>query len=214
MEIKTFFFNELRTCCYVLWDKNGKCLIIDPGCYSQTERERLVKYITDNNLNPLAVVNTHCHFDHIMGLDYICSYFSIPFWAHPLENDNLRRCATYSSLFGFHIEAPKKDLTPLENGQIMRLLDNPIEVLHTPGHSPGSVCLYVQQDHLLITGDTLFAGSVGRTDLPGGNMDSLMNSLETQLLALPKATAVYPGHGPATLLELEFKQNPYLQHLI
>ncbi len=213
METHTFFFNDLRTCCYVVSDDRKNALIIDPGCYSDTERQRLVRYIRDNSLTPAAVLTTHCHFDHILGLDYICTLFSIPFYAHPLEQNNLTRCTSYASLFGFQAACPQATPTPLNDNQRLLLLEQAIEVRHTPGHSPGSVCFYVPSQRWLFSGDTLFAGSVGRTDLPGGDGTLLMNSLEHQIGPLPQETTVYPGHGPSTVLSCEFQKNPYLSHL-
>lgn len=214
MELKTFYFNALRTCCYLVYDQTGHCIIIDPGCFGHTEEQRLAGYILNNNLNPLYIVNTHCHFDHLMGLGFVRKTFNIPFRMHPLEIENLKRAANYAQLFGFYMIQPGSDYTALSDGEVLTFGNSELKVIHTPGHSPGSVCLYDTKGDVLFTGDLLFAGSVGRTDLPGGDYDQLMDSLSKKIGVLPHRTRIYPGHGPSSTLADEFAVNPYLQHLV
>lgn len=213
MEFKTFYFNALRTCCYVLYDQTGDCIIIDPGCYGQTEEQRLATYIKSNNLTPRFIVNTHCHFDHLMGLAFLRQKYDIPLRIHPLEAESLKRASSHAYLFGFNITPPGTDFAPVYDGEVLSFGTSSLKVMHTPGHSPGSVCLFGHQEGMLITGDLLFAGSVGRTDLPGGNYDQLMDSLTRKIMPLPAYTLIFPGHGPSSSLEREFAGNPYLQHL-
>lgn len=214
MNYHTFFFNELRTCCYVVWDPQTKdCILIDPGCYGAMEETRLTKFIADNALKPLYVVNTHCHFDHIMGLSFVLNTYQIPFYAHPDEANNLKRVASYASLFGFTVTDVPKSGLPLPADNTFTFGNQELTVLVTPGHSPGSICLYHPLDGVVFSGDTLFAGSVGRTDLPGGDYDALMASLTHTLMPLPPATCICPGHGPSSTLETERMHNPFLQHL-
>jgi hydroxyacylglutathione hydrolase len=213
MECKTFYFNALRTCCYVVYDTTGSCIIIDPGCFGEKEEQRLVHYLRDNSLTPEYIVNTHAHFDHLMGLRFLHGLYNIPFRLHPLEENNLKRASDIARVFGFQMIQPECDYTPLEDGEILTYGTSSLKVLHTPGHSPGSVCLYDEQSSRLFTGDLLFAGSVGRTDLPGGDYDLLEKSLSEKIRPLPAQTVVFPGHGPATTLAKELAQNPYLQHL-
>ncbi|MDD4919232.1 MAG: MBL fold metallo-hydrolase [Bacteroidales bacterium] len=213
MEFKTFYFNALRTCCYVLYDQTGDCIIIDPGCYGQTEEQRLATYIKSNNLTPRYIVNTHCHFDHLMGLAFLRQKYDIPLRIHPLEAESLKRASFHAYLFGFNMTPPGTDFAPVYDGEVLSFGTSSLKVMHTPGHSPGSVCLFGHQEGMLITGDLLFAGSVGRTDLPGGNYDQLMDSLTRKIMPLPAYTLIFPGHGPSSSLEREFAGNPYLQHL-
>ena len=213
MECKTFFFNALRTCCYVVYDQTGDCIIIDPGCFGQTEEQRLAAYIKSNNFNPRYIVNTHCHFDHLMGLAFLRQTYDIPFRTHPLEAETLKRASSHALLFGFSMTGPGTDYTPLDDGEVLAFGISSLKVMHTPGHSPGSVCLYGNLEGILFTGDLLFAGSVGRTDLPGGDFDQLMDSFVNKIRPLPRFTLVFPGHGPASSLEREFADNPYLQHI-
>ncbi|NLA15862.1 MAG: MBL fold metallo-hydrolase [Bacteroidales bacterium] len=213
MHIKTFYFNALRTCCYVVHDKEGHCMIIDPGCFGSKEEQRLVTYIEEHKLTPQLVVNTHGHFDHLMGLPFVMKQYGIPLYIHPLEEGNLQRASHHAKLFGFRMSQPELEYHSLSDGDTLSCGMLEFQVIHTPGHSPGSVCLYRAQDAVLFTGDLLFAGSVGRTDLPGGNYDHLMASLSGKIRSLPPATMVYPGHGPATTVAEECAHNPYLQHL-
>ncbi|HPB77426.1 MAG TPA: MBL fold metallo-hydrolase [Bacteroidales bacterium] len=213
MECKTFYFNALRTCCYVVSDQTGDCIIIDPGCYRQTEEQRLATYIRSNNLTPRYIVNTHCHFDHLMGLAFLRQTYQIPFRTHPLEAGMLKKASSHAILFGFSMIAPGTDFSPLYDGEKLSFGTSSLKVIHTPGHSPGSVCLYGDQERMLFTGDLLFAGSVGRTDLPGGDYDQLMDSLSRKIMPLPAYTLIFPGHGPTSSLERELAGNPYLQHL-
>ena len=213
MECKTFYFNALRTCCYVAYDATGNCVIIDPGCFGENEEQRLAHYLRDNQLTPKFIVNTHAHFDHLMGLRFLINQYNIPFHLHPLEEENLKRASNYARLFGFQMIQPECQYIPLEDRETLTFGESQLKVLHTPGHSPGSVCLYDQQGNRLFTGDLLFAGSVGRTDLPGGDYNLLEKSLSEKITPLPEQTVVLPGHGPATTLSEELAQNPYLQHL-
>lgn len=213
MEIKTFYFNALHTCCYVAYDQTGNCIIIDPGCYRQREEQRLTAFIKSQNLQPRYIVNTHCHFDHLMGLGFLQKTYDVPFLAHSLEAEILKRSISQALLFGFNMTPHGTDFTPLADGQVLSFGTSSLKVLHTPGHSPGSVCLYGNLEGILFTGDLLFAGSVGRTDLPGGNYDHLMDSLARKIMPLPANTLIFPGHGPSSSLEREFAGNPYLQHL-
>ena len=213
MQLKTFYFNALRTCCYVVHDSEGHCMIIDPGCFGSKEEQRLVDYIEQNKLTPQLVVNTHCHFDHLMGLPFVLKNYNIPLYMHALEEGNLQQASHHAMLFGFGMPQPYLDYHPLHDQDTLTCGTLEFRVLHTPGHSPGSVCLYRKQDTVIFTGDLLFAGSVGRTDLPGGDYAQLMTSLSVKIRPLPPATVVYPGHGPATTVAEECAHNPYMQHL-
>lgn len=210
MHIKTFFFNALRTCCYVVHDEKGHCFIVDPGCFGANEEKRLTDYITQHDLIPQFAVTTHCHFDHLMGLPFVLEQYNIPFYTHPLEEGNLERASQHASLFGFRMTQPDLSYEPLSHGQTLTCGALELQILRTPGHSPGSVCLYYAPEGILFTGDLLFAGSVGRTDLPGGDYMQLMDSLNHVIKPLPAATLVYPGHGPVTDLAQEFAHNPFL----
>jgi len=210
IQIKLFYFNELRVCCYLLWDDTKEAVLVDPGCYSHSEQERLKKFVAQEGLKPQYMVNTHAHFDHVMGNAFVCTQWGIKTYIHLNEQHTLENADRYSRLFDVVIEKPPKETIPLSEQEPLRFGRSTLHVLETPGHSPGGVCLYAPHDNFLITGDTLFAGSIGRTDLPGGDFDLLMNSIQTKLFPLDASLRVLPGHGPETTLGYERLHNPFL----
>ncbi|MDR1886582.1 MAG: MBL fold metallo-hydrolase, partial [Prevotellaceae bacterium] len=194
MKIKKLIFNPLHENTYVVYDETKECVVIDPGCQTPAEKSVLKQFIDENSLTPKAVLNTHCHFDHIFGNNFVCGEYGIELWASESELANIRRFTASSSLFGISDEQPKAPTRFLEDGQVVGFGISELKVIATPGHSAGSVCFYSDTDSLLVAGDTLFEESIGRTDLPGGDFDQIMKSLE-DLLALPEDTKVYSGHG-------------------
>jgi glyoxylase-like metal-dependent hydrolase (beta-lactamase superfamily II) len=202
-------FNPLYENTYIVYDDTKECVIIDPGCQLQKEKDTLKRYISDLELKPQAVLNTHCHFDHVFGNNFICNEYGIEPWAHEGDLLNIKRFAAGASLFGISADPPKAPASFLKDGMIFRFGQSELKVIHTPGHSPGSVCFYSENDKWLISGDTLFAGSIGRTDLPGGDFDTIKQSLK-QLTQLPDETVVYPGHDTDTTIGKEKLYNPFL----
>lgn len=209
--IKTFYFNDLRVCCYIIWDDTKECIIVDPGAYSDSEKNRLVKFITENALKPVRLINTHGHFDHVMGNPFILSKWNIPVYMNHGDLKELSRVKSYCAYFGYEIEQPSSDVIDLKDGDVITFGNSSLKVYHTPGHSQGSVILYNEADKYVLTGDILFAGSIGRTDLPGGDYDVIKESLSTKVLTLPPDTVVYPGHGPVTEIAQEINTNPFLE---
>ncbi|MDR0385008.1 MAG: MBL fold metallo-hydrolase, partial [Prevotellaceae bacterium] len=207
MEIGKLTFNPLQENTYIVYDDTNECVIIDPGCQTPQEKSVLKQFISDAGLKPKVLLNTHCHFDHIFGNNFVCGEYGIKLWASEAELLNIRRFTASASLFGISDEQPGLPSNFLENGQIIKFGNSEIEVLSTPGHSPGSVCFYSEAGKFLIAGDTLFAGSIGRTDLPGGSYDEIKISLK-KLIALPPDTCVYCGHGPDTAIGREKLCNP------
>lgn len=210
IQIKTFYFNALRVCTYILWDETRECIIVDPGCESPGEQQRLHKFITENTLKPVLLVNTHAHFDHVMGNLFVQDTFSIPSAIQEDDKPLLERVAQQSSLFGFVVPQPPPPALLLTEKEPVRFGHSQLRVLHTPGHSRGGVCLYAEPDKFVLTGDTLFEGGIGRTDLPGGNYGDLVNSIMTKLAVLPEDVKVYPGHGLPTTIGTEKQNNPYI----
>ncbi len=208
--IKIFYFNDLRTCCYVVYDKSGKCAIVDPGCYKQSEKERLVKFIEENGLTPLMIIQTHGHFDHVMGNAFVTEQWGIPTYINEKDLDQVQRSSSYASYFGYEFANPSGRFINMEDGDVINIGEIQLKVFTTPGHTPGGVVLYNEAEKYVITGDTLFMGSIGRTDLPGGDYDSLMESIKTKLLTLPGETQVYPGHGLSSSITYEIYNNPFL----
>ena len=211
MNIKTFTVNGFAVNSFVLYDDSGECLIIDPGFYEQKEKDSLLKFISENELKPIKVLNTHCHVDHILGNRFVCEQFQIPLSAHEEDEFLLNRASQMGEIFGFKgVSSPPVD-DYLKQDDTVRFGNSEIEVIHTPGHSPGSVSFFNKQDGFIIAGDVLFAGSIGRTDLPKGNYKTLISSIMDKLLILPAETTVFPGHGPSTTIRHEYDTNPFLQ---
>jgi len=212
IQLKSFYFNDLRECSYILWDETGESVIVDPGCYTESEQERLVKFIEQNNLKPVKLLNTHGHFDHIMGNAFVITKWQIPSYIHKEDKHHLLRAKQYTEMFGYKIEQPPVDTIDLEDGANVNFGNSTLRVIHTPGHSKGGVSLVSDDDKFVITGDSLFAGSIGRTDLPGGDYDVLMDSLLNKIVKLGEDYKVYPGHGPATTIGNELATNPFLRY--
>jgi glyoxylase-like metal-dependent hydrolase (beta-lactamase superfamily II) len=209
MKIKKLIFNPLQENTYIVFDETNECVIIDPGCQQKKEREALTRCISEAGLIPKAIFNTHCHFDHIFGNNFLRNHYRVELWAHEGEAANIRRFSASAALFGMMEEPARPPERFLADKMTLDFGNSSLEVLHTPGHSPGSVCFHSASDSFLIAGDTLFAGSIGRTDLPGGDYDEIMNSLK-RLMTLPDETKVYCGHGSETSIGVERRQNPFL----
>ena len=202
-------FNPFRENTYLVSDDTGECLIIDPGCQEPEERERLLVHLEKNSLKPVKIVNTHCHIDHILGVAFLHDRFKLPFLIHPEEKPLLKASVAQGEFFGLEVETPPKPTGFLEEGDEVAFGNSAFEVLHIPGHSPGGIVLLNREDRCLLTGDVLFQGSIGRTDLPGGNYESLVNSIRQKLLTLDADIRVYPGHGPDTTIGMEKQSNPF-----
>jgi len=211
--IKTFYFNDLRTCCYVLYDRTGECIIADPGCYTETEKGRLTRFIEENGLSPRMIILTHGHFDHVMGCAFVSRKWNIPTMMNHKDISQTERATSYGTYFGYTFDAPDNDFTDLRQGDVLSFGETSLKVLLTPGHSEGGVTYYNEQEGYALTGDSLFAGSIGRTDLPSGDLDLLMTSLKEQILTLPRRTLVYPGHGPSSTIGQEIDTNPFLESI-
>jgi len=210
MKIDRLILGAYQTNCYILRESEADkdCLIIDTGL----EAGELVDFLQRHELNPVAVVLTHGHADHITGVATLRGQFpDIKIYIHKLDAKMLtEKGCNLSALAGVLFSSKSADFL-IEEGDVIEQAGIKLEVLHTPGHTPGGICLYSKHESIIFTGDTLFAGSVGRTDMPGGNMTQLIKSIKEKLSVLPDETAVYPGHGPVTTMAQEKTSNPYLQ---
>lgn len=209
--LKIWIFNPFQENTFLAYDETGEALIIDAGNHSPEENDRITRFISQNKLKPILLVSTHGHVDHVLGNRFLKAHYNIPYAAHAGDTDLIADAASHALMFGFHAEEPPLPDHYLEEGEKISFGHSSLTVIHLPGHSRGGVGLYSPEQSFVIVGDTLFEQSIGRTDLPGGNHDQLLESIHTRLLALPDDTDVYPGHGPATTIGAERRNNPYLQ---
>ncbi len=211
LQIHTLTFNPFEENTYIIAAPNHECIIIDPGCYDEAERVQLKKFLDDQDLRPVRLINTHCHIDHILGNAYIAKEFSLGLEIHEGELPVLKGGLTVAGMYGIPYDPSPEPSGFIREGESVILDHYAMKVLFTPGHSPASICLYSESDGFVIGGDVLFYESIGRTDLPGGNHNTLITSIRTQLFTLPDATVVYPGHGPTTTIGYEKMFNSFLQ---
>ena len=208
---KVFYFNPLRECTYVVWNDGRQCVIIDPGALSLREQERFADFIEQEQLDVKAILLTHGHFDHVFGLKDAAKRWPVPVYMHGKDKLVFEDAEAFSKMLGLPY-APY--LGPI--GDIMTCSDFlpenlRFEIIETPGHTQGCVCLYQKQEGLLFCGDTIFRGSVGRTDHLGGDHDQMIESIKREILPLPAATRLLPGHGHETTIGEEIETNPFLQ---
>lgn len=209
VRVHSFVFNPFAENTYVLYDETREALIIDPGCFEAAEKQALDDFIVAHRLKVVKLINTHCHIDHVLGNDHVKTRYGVPLLIHRKEEPLLRAVKSYAPNYGFFTY---QDTTPdgwLEEGQQLTWGASRLSVLFLPGHSPGHVALYHVGQPFVVSGDVLFKGSIGRTDLPGGDFDTLLFSIQQKLFQLPDNVVVYCGHGPKTTLGEEKVSNPF-----
>ncbi len=209
--IKTFAFNPFMVNTYLLFDETREAIIVDAACSDQREEEHLENFLETNSLKLVRNINTHCHIDHILGNVFIEERFGILPEYHPAGESFLIRAKEVGASYGFKVERVPEAGRFLEDNDLIQWGTSSLKVLYTPGHADGSCCLYSKEQGFVITGDVLFRDSIGRTDLPTGNFDLLMESLKEKLFTLPDNTVVYPGHGPETEIGYEKMNNPFIR---
>lgn len=210
ISIKIFTFNAYSENTYVLYDETKECVIIDPGMYDGAEQNELATFIKAEALKPVLLLNTHCHLDHIFGNKFVFDTWGLKPQFHPGELPILQALPGYAPQMGFtrYELSPEPDTFLSETGTIS-FGNSTLQLIFAPGHSPAHLCFYSKADHFLIGGDVLFYGSIGRTDLPGGNHQQLIQNIKEKLFVLPDDCKVYPGHGPATTIGFEKQHNPF-----
>lgn len=211
LKIKSFEFSPIQENTYILYNEVNECAIIDPGCYFDEEKDDLAGFITEMDLRPVMLLNTHCHLDHVFGNKFIAEKFNLKLQIHEREKQVLEYAPISGLTYNMPFDNYKGELIFLKEGDIIKLGNDELKILLTPGHSPGSLSFYCKKEGFVITGDALFYGSIGRTDLPGGDHQTLINSIKKELLVLPDETKVYSGHGPVTSIGQEKRSNPFLQ---
>ena len=208
--VANFTFNPFQENTYILYDETKECIVIDPGCYTQAEREELTNFIEVNNLKPVRLINTHCHIDHVLGNKFIADKYNLELEIHRGEIPVLNALEQVSKQYGIPVELSPDASKFIEAGDEVKFGNTTLKTLLTPGHSPASISFFCEADKYVIAGDVLFYGSIGRTDLPGGNFDTLIRSIREQLFPLGDDVKVYCGHGPATSIGYEKDTNPFL----
>lgn len=210
LRIKQFIFNPVQENTYLLFDEKGSCAIIDPGCYFDYERKELTDFVDANKLVPKDLLNTHCHLDHVFGNKFIADTYGLKLQLHSGEKAMLDLAPLSGEKWGLPFENYKGELTLLKENDLIKIGNDVLKVLFTPGHSPASISFYCAAQQFVIGGDVLFHSGIGRTDLPGGDYDTLINSIREKLFTLPDEVVVYSGHGPETTIGYEKTNNPFL----
>lgn len=211
LSVKALIFNPLQENTYLVYNEKNNCCIIDPGCYFPEEKEELKRIIENAGLKPVLLVNTHCHLDHVFGNRFVHDAWGLPLHIHEKEKPVLDFAPQSGLEWQMPFDHYKGPLHWLREGERLQIDADSMEILFTPGHSPGSVSFYCEPGGFIIGGDVLFDGSIGRTDLPGGNFDVLINSIQTKFFTLPDDTKVYSGHGPMTTIGFEKMNNPFVK---
>lgn len=210
LKIKSFTFSPIQENTYLLYNELKQCIIIDPGCYFDEEKQALKDFITQQELAPVMLLNTHCHLDHVFGNKYVSDTYQLDLQIHEKEQVVLSFAPTSGLMYNLPFDNYSGPISFLKEGQTIQLGQDELQIIEAPGHSPGSICFYCAKQHFLIGGDVLFQRSIGRTDLPMGDHDALIRNIKTKLMILPGETVVYSGHGPATTIGEEKLYNPYL----
>ncbi len=210
MQIKKFTFNPVQENTLIAYDETGECVIIDAGCYFEDERLELDQFIAEKKLKPVRLINTHCHFDHIMGVTHCRLKYRLSFETHRDEAQLVEMAVEHGDRYSIPMEPIDAPDSFFSDGDRITFGNSYFNVITTPGHSPGGVVFYNPEQKILIAGDVLFYGSIGRTDLPGGSYDQLVGNIKNKLLILPEDTKVYCGHGPETTIGFEKRSNPFL----
>ncbi len=211
LHVQPFTFNPVQENTYIIYNEKKQCAIIDPGCYFASEEKALVDFIEENSLNPVYLLNTHCHLDHIFGNRFIHKKFGLTLHLNKLEKPVLEYGPTSAQHWQLPFDNYDAELKFIDEGNILKIGDDKLHILFTPGHSPGSISFYSKENKFIISGDVLFEGSVGRTDLPGGDFNILEESIKIKLYTLPEDVIVYPGHGDSTTIGDEMKTNPFVK---
>ncbi len=213
MKVAIFQFSLFGINTYLVYDPETLCCaVIDPGMINEAEEKAMSDFISKHQLKLTNIINTHLHIDHVAGNHFLRLKYDVPVKAHLLDEPLGHRISQQAAMFGMHENIPNVEITEyLKAGDEIKIGNGTLKVIPVPGHSQGSIALYDEKDKFVIVGDALFQGSIGRTDLPGGNYKQLLESIRTNLFTLPDETTVFPGHGPSTTIGEEKRSNPFLK---
>jgi len=211
LSVKVLTFNQFQQNTSVVYcDDTLEAAIIDPGCYTQEECNTLSEFIKKKNLKVVKVLLTHGHIDHVLGNSFVAKTYNIEIGIHKLDLPTFKAVEVYAPNYGFPLYSPTEPSYYLTDNQVIPIGTGSLQVIFTPGHAPGHVIFYAASENFIIGGDTLFNNSIGRTDLPGGDFNTLITSIKTKMFTLPKDVIVYPGHGPKTSIGYEMEHNHWL----
>jgi glyoxylase-like metal-dependent hydrolase (beta-lactamase superfamily II) len=209
MKIFRGVFSPIQVNTYIITGNDRECIVIDCGCYGGVEEKRLEEMLASRGLEPVMLLDTHCHLDHVFGNRFMLERYGLRSWFHEGDRPNYLNAPKHSLMFGLSMEPPPDPAGFLTEGQEITVAGVTLKVIAVPGHSPGGIALWSEVDSVVFTGDALFAGSVGRSDLPGGDHEQLIENIRERLFTLPPETVVYPGHGPETTIRQEMETNPF-----
>ncbi len=210
ISVQQFTFNEFQENTYVLFDETGECVIFDPGCRHDFEEKTLSDFISDKKLTPVKLINTHCHIDHVLGNPFVAKKYALELYLHKDELQTYSETGRWAEMFGLVMEEIPEKKVFINEGDQIKFGNSTLDIFFTPGHSIASLTFYNKAENICISGDVLFQESIGRTDLSGGNFDTLINSIKTKLFMLDDETKVYSGHGNPTTIGHERHHNPFL----
>lgn len=210
LKIKRFTFNPFQENTYLIYNELKECIIFDPGMYNASEQMELDAFIKSEQLLPIRLINTHCHIDHILGNKYCIEQYQLELSYHEKEEVVLDSGYFTAKTYGLNYDPSPKAHFHISESSGFEFGGEQVKLLFTPGHSPGSLSFYFEKSAFVIAGDVLFFQSIGRTDLPGGDYDTLINSISKEMFSLPNNTVVYSGHGPQTTIGHEKQFNPFL----
>ncbi len=210
IQIKVLVFNPFQVNTYILYDETGECAIIDPACYETFEEEMLHEFISSNKLKPVLHLYTHCHIDHVLGTNFIYEKYGIKPMTHIDSKVFIQNAKAHGTGFGFNIQELVMPEKWIEDEEVLSFGKQKLKAILTPGHANGSLCYYDEKNEFVVCGDVLFHGGIGRTDLPTGDYETLINSINTKLLTLPDNVVVFPGHGDKSTIGFEKSNNPFL----
>ncbi|MBL0355940.1 MAG: MBL fold metallo-hydrolase [Chitinophagaceae bacterium] len=210
LNVKSFVFSPIQENTYVLYNETDECIIIDPGCYFDEEKDQLKAFVDKTRLKPTMLLNTHCHLDHVFGNKFVAETYGLTLQLHETEKQVLAFAPASGLMWNMPFDNYDGGFIYLKEGDMIKLGNDELKVIEAPGHSPGHICFYCEKQHFIIGGDVLFRGSIGRTDLPGGDFETLIKNIRSKLFVLPDDTVVYSGHGEPTSIGEEKRSNPFL----
>lgn len=210
LQVHSFTFNPFQENTYIIASPNKECIIIDPGCYGTDEQNELKQFIETEGLKPVRLINTHAHIDHVLGNDFVCRTYNLLPELHKKDLPTLTSIPQYAGVYGINYTEGPMPTSFLTENDVVEIGGEKLEIRFVPGHAPGHIILINHTDKWIIGGDVLFQRSIGRTDLPGGDHQTLLNAIRSQCFTLPDEMTIYCGHGPTTTIGEEKRYNPFL----